>query len=438
MKKLIKRFVSFGTKCSKKNRPQWVKYILTYVLLILAFILTLTLAALMPSKNVKRNVALSLEDIVSNPEIGKVKHISLDKFTAAIMLNCAYSIDSTKLLESIMINNIGYNPDESNGVANANPFVDLSVNIMDRNVHYYEYARYWHGYLIYLRPLLVFLDYQAIGILFTIILCALAVYLAYLLWKKVDKIIGIILLVLLFAFSYHYLGLSLTYVPVWAISMVASTIIVKKEKLNCLSFFIIGALTSFFDLLTTPILTLGIPLLVQLIVSKDKMSFKKMLLICINWIAGYGLLWLSKWVISDLLYGNNIIMDAIKTIGERTGDSWNDEKIVYYKVLTNNIGKIKFETLFIFFMTIVSLIIKIKDKDKVSISKSEILKYLFIAVIPLLWYFVTQNHSYIHARYTYRNMFITLFSLAVLDYKILKSSLQIKNKVKIEKGSNKE
>ena len=154
MKKLIKRSVPFGTKCPKKNRPQWdkvncpkwVKYILTYVLLILAFISTLTLAALMPSKNVKRNVALSLEDIVSNPEIGKVKHISLDKFTAAIMLNCAYSIDNTKPLQSIMINNIGYNPDESNGVANANPFVDLSVNIMDRNVHYYEYARYWHGY----------------------------------------------------------------------------------------------------------------------------------------------------------------------------------------------------------------------------------------------------------------------------------------------------
>ena len=235
-------------------------------------------------------------------------------------------------------------------------------------------------------------------------------------------------MILLFAFSYHYLGLSLTYVPVWAISMVASTIIVKKEKLNCLSFFIIGALTSFFDLLTTPILTLGIPLLVQLIVSKDKMSFKKMLLICINWIAGYGLLWLSKWVISDLLYGNNIIMDAIKTIGERTGDNWNDEKIVFYKVLTNNIGKIKFETVFILFMTIASLIIKIKDRDKVSISKSEILKYLFIAVIPLLWYFVTQNHSYIHARYTYRNMFITLFSLSVLDYKILKSSINIKLK----------
>lgn len=424
MKKSIER----ETKSLKKNYIKGnicVKYILTYVFLILIFISILLLVALIPSKFIKRNIIFSFEDLISNSKIGILKIISLDKFTDAVMLNCAYSIDNTKPLESIMDDKISYNPDD--GIVLENPYENLRDALIDENIHYYKYARYWHGYLVYLRPLLLILDYQLIGILFTIILCALAAYLAYLLWKKVDKIIGILFLLLLFAFSYHYLGLSLTYVPVWIISMIVSIIIVNKGKLSYLSFFIIGAITSFFDLLTTPVLTLGIPLLVQLIVNKDKFTFKNMIIICINWVIGYVLLWLSKWVISDLLYGNNIIMDAIRAIKERTGNSWDSEKIVYYKVLISNIRNIIFETIFILLITLTSLIIAIKDKDKVNMTKSEILKYLFIALIPLVWYLITQNHSYIHARYTYRSMFITLFSMAVLDYKILKNSLQIRN-----------
>lgn len=172
-----------------------------------------------------------------------------------------------------------------------------------------------------------------------------------------------------------------------------------------------------------PILTVGMPILFYLIVKNDSISYKKLIKVVMAWALGYATIWATKWIVCDLLYKENIIQEAMKVIKKRSGSYSGSKKLTLLITIIININDIKFEALIIFFITIFSIII---DKiEKIKISNKEILQYLFIALIPIIWYTGTKNHSCIHPKYTYRDLFITILSCMILDYKILKQSLKL-------------
>ncbi len=410
---------------------QILKYVFTYIMLILAFISILVLTGLIPKRVIEENVRKSLEQLELEGfvrEMGIIKIMALDNFTDALMMDVSYTIDENNPLSSVMEDN--YSCDVKRGV-NAGPIVNLRETLENNSTTNYKYYRYWHGYLAYLRPLLCFFNYNGIRIIFTIILCGLAIRLLYLLCKKEDKFIALILLISLFMFSYQYCGMSLTYFPVLCISMISSIYIVKKRKINFMIFFIIGGLVSFFDLLTTPLLALGLPLVIYLIVNKEETTFKDMLIIAINWVLGYALIWISKWIIGEIILHENIINNAIENLIKRTGSVNGTRKIYLLETVIENTRRIEYEFIFTIFLTIFALIIK--KVENVKISKKEIFQFLIIAILPILWYATTKNHSIIHAKFTYRNMLLTIFSLLVLDYKIFRKSLQKECKEEKEK-----
>lgn len=409
-----------------------LKVVLIYVILIITFIISLSISALIPTDAIRDNVEISAEKLKGQSaafKVGTIKKVILDNFTDAVMINNAYSVDSTKPVQSVIINSLGYNPNK--GYPMKNPAIELISNLQEDDIEYYDYSRYWHGYLVYLRPLLVIFDYQTIRYLFMIILDILAGLLIYLVYKKVEKAISVILVISLLSVSYQYCGLSLTYFPVLFISIITSIYILLKREIKPTVFFIIGGLTSFLDLLTTPVLTLGVPLLMYLIVNKKEISFKMMILICLNWTLGYGMVWVSKWIIADPLYNKNIIQNALNALQERTSSNTEYKALTYTDTILDNIHNVRYEIVFIALLTIFSFIIL--KKEKVEISKKEIIQYLLIAIIPLVWYRFTLNHSAIHPKFTFRNMFLTIFTLLVLNYKII--SKQIKRREKIEKIS---
>ena len=402
-----------------------LNYIKIYIIMILVFITGLTLVALIPQENIKNNVKKSLETLEKEnlaQEVGIIKKTILDDFTDALMINISYSLDTKNPIKAIMEDNFGH---EERNVIQYKPVKDLKYNIENEDISYTNYSRYWHGYLIYLKPLLVIMDYTKIRILFTIILSALAIRQAYLLNKKMGKAYAIIFLIALFIVSYFYCGLSLTYFPVLAISIITSIYIVKKEKTNYTMFFVIGGLTSFFDLLTTPLLTLGLPILMYLIINKKEIKYKEIMIFTINWICGYGLIWASKWIISSIILNQNVIENALKALLKRSRsyDSVG-QKLTLFDTIMYNITNILYELFFIVFLTITALIIA--QKEKINISKKEIGQYLLISILPIIWYSLTINHSCIHPKFTYRNMLITILALSTLSYKIIEKSIHTK------------
>ena len=238
------------------------------------------------------------------------------------MVDTAYSIDNKDVLKSTMFMRHGYRAGANltlNDVnAPDNPIENLEKNVSETNTSYFEYFRYWHGYMLYLRPLLVLFNYSQIRAILVTIIIVLSILLVYLAYKKIDILTAIATLTTLVLANFWAIGLSLQYTATFMISLIASLyIVINKDKIKDISFvfFIIGMLTSFFDMFSTPMLTFGIPVVFWIAASKkEKYTLKGSFMVGFSWVLGYGLMWLSKWLMLDLLYNTGAIKDAISKI----------------------------------------------------------------------------------------------------------------------------
>ena len=172
-----------------------LKYFLAYIIMITVFILSIVAISLIPSEKIYENIRkssvtlLKEGDLLRYPSYRKIK---LDNYTDSLMLNNAYSINNKSPFESAMLvreNYIyGISAEATRDVLGEHIQTKAQVeeleNLINNNPdESHEYARYWHGYLVYLRPLLLLFDYSKIRIIILIVLIFLIARLLYNLYK---------------------------------------------------------------------------------------------------------------------------------------------------------------------------------------------------------------------------------------------------------------
>ena len=439
------------------------KYIMIYIILFAFFIVMLTLTSSIPTDKIYKNVKTSSEVLLREgnrliKEIPYRNHnMQFDNYTDALMINSAYSIDFKQPLYSAFVARKNYIPnitteiyEDSVGELRSsskyeyhNEVGELHDLVNGEKAESFEYARYWHGYLIVLRPLLVLFNINQFRIILSIVLVILAIILVSLISKKINFSTGIIFLTGLLGIEYFYLGYSLQGVFIFLIMMIVSIIILSrynKIKNLGLIFFITGMLTNFFDFLTVPIVTLMIPLIIYFLLkqSEESLNIKTIFVEGIKysfvWGIGYGLTWLTKWVLIDVLYNKNMISVAINQVLYRSTAKTNAKAYNIYSVINENfeyiIVPIFISILCTFSMINLKLILKKhtivkQDKEKIL---TVILPYAIILSIPFVWYALLQNHSYYHAFFTYRNLIITNICLNIIMVKIFSSYFKEENK----------
>ena len=100
-----------------------------------------------------------------------------------------------------------------------------------------------------------------------------------------------------------------------------------KEMGFFLFFFVVGMMENFFDFLTYPIITLGIPLILLLWmrVRDEKTDLKDNLLFTIwssiSWGVGYALTWIAKWGITTVVLGVRYFIRNLSVIEYRLNGS---------------------------------------------------------------------------------------------------------------------
>lgn len=418
------------------------KCLIIFILLICSFVALLTLTSCISSKSMVNNVEKSSQILLKegNRKIIYIPYrktkMEFDNYTDALMINTAYSIDSRTPLFSAFVARKNFIPDitteiyqdqagelrSSSKYKYHNEVGELNDLINNEKAESFEYARYWHGYLIILRPLLVMFNLTQIRMILTCILITLFIIFTILLYKRTDIITAIIFFTSLLGVEYFYLGFSMQGIFVFLIMMIASIIILcKYSKIKNYSafFFIIGMLTNFFDFLTVPILTYTIPMIVLFTIKYMKENFeiklilKEILVYGITWGIGYGLTWASKWILTDLIFGRNMFLTALKQVFYRSAGT---EKISIFNVINQNINYMYISFFISIFFTVLTILIKIwiegkkfsfKEQDKKIHTYNIILIYLLIGIIPYIWYTLLRNHSYYHAFFTYRNLLIS-------------------------------
>lgn len=106
-----------------------------------------------------------------------------------------------------------------------------------------------------------------------------------------------------------------------------------------INFLVIGSVTAFMDLLTEPLVTLGIPLAVYFLLTEKKNKMIKeniitFIKLCVCWAIGYGSTWATKWIITSIICNRSMIQNAIIQAKYRT----ENQSISYVKVLERNLS----------------------------------------------------------------------------------------------------
>ena len=385
--------------------------------LVAAGYLALVCVYALPTGSIQENVmeaANIIEMEESHPElIYGHQDTMLDNLTDSIMMGTArYEGTESIFQEALLANRKTVNDMMDSEILAA----EVSGEDLEGEVS--SYGRYWHGYLLYLKPLLMVLNYGQIRYLITFIQFALFVAVLYLLIKK-NKEKHIIP----FAAAYLFLNpaalsLSLQYLPASVITMLQFVIIIRQEEryrkdyiIWIYHFFIVGCLISYFDFLTYPLLTLGMPLVFLLTEKRQsiKESVKAFVGSCAAWGAGYAMMWGSKWVLGTLLTKENMIADALGNVLLRVGATESDANASIVEVIVKNISANKLCLLAVVLVCIILVGQRIVKKHPVNLKNINI-GVLLCAALPFMWYAVVSNHSYIHYWFTYRVLAVSIYA----------------------------
>lgn len=330
----------------------------------------------------------------------------LDNFSEFIMLEMAVFTHYDSVVENAMLN--PYH--ESNEPMNA---LRACLNGDDLQVD--SYSRYWHGYLVYLKPLLTVFSVGTIRLL----IGSFQLFLTFLIAIQLSRHQALIpFLVLLVSICFPTVFISLQYTSCSMIALVTSYAVLKSHPDGMdlhIGFLMLaaGMATAFFDFLTFPLLTLMMPLSMWLLVNHEHFSVKILLLSIIAWGLGYVGMWTGKWLVASLLTHQNLLNDVTLQLKLRTSatDVYGTDIPVTSALF--NCTRLVFTPVVLFFFSICvvySLINSIRQKT-IFLHTNTRLALLTIVFIPVIWMIITCNHSLVHKAYTYRTLSSAVFPL---------------------------
>ena len=253
-----------------------------------------------------------------------------------MMTAAAYNVDNFETL-----------PDDLQAYLDAR---DRGLAGVDTGLEPFSYARYWHGYLIWLRPLLLVLTYGQVRVVNYIVFFALAGALLWRLWKVCGRWPAVWFAASQLAVSAFFAPRQVQFFTCFAIGYAACLWVLAKPRAAgtlAVGLVAVGVCTSFLDLLVTPILTLGLPLTVWLLdprVPGGQAPLRRCGAVAggaVCWGAGYALCWASKWVLAGLVTGQDIVGDALHQAAVRTSaDTWHGMELTW-----GNIFRFVYDTL---------------------------------------------------------------------------------------------
>ena len=189
-----------------------------------------------------------------------------------------------------------------------------------------------------------------------------------------------------------------------------------QDKIKLYLFFtLIGICTAFFDFLTYPLATFGMVAVLYFLL-RDSLPVKNTLFdigctfTC--WLGGYGCRWSGKWVVGSLLTKTNMIREGLASVATRTSHESGRGEFPIIKAAGKNILEFIRNPLMLlavaFIVVLVVLMIKRLSKTRLNVTAA--IPFAIILILPVLWYLLAANHSFVHYKITYRTLIVTAFA----------------------------
>jgi len=399
--------------------------------IILGFLLLLAVYSLPiapMAKNVKASIpALNGEWASEGPNEQLVPGYlttQLDNSTdAAMMLHAVHESEQTLTMRAVQ---------GSRYISEGSAFHTLQMygEVGSEGLESFPVSRYWHGYLLFLKPLLMVFSYMDIRMLLTIVQgCMMTGVIAGLCRRRLGRLTPCFILSLL-CITPMAAGFSLQYSTAFCTLLGAMLLLLylppSRFDGNRLSIFflLVGMFTSFVDYLTYPVATFGMPFVLCVFLfpaNKVADEWKRFIACGLCWALGYFGMWAGKWILAGI-FGREpwFWANLLAKISERSSDVTGQVRISYFDVLKAVLSIfVKRVYLMVGVVAVVGWIAMVirgrcKGYSMPSAAPGKWSVLACVALLPFAWFFCTQNHTYNHAYFTARTVAVSAFAATAL------------------------
>lgn len=293
-----------------------------------------------------------------------------------------------------------------------------------------DYERYWHGYVVLLRPLLSVMDYYTLRRLLHALFWILAALGMAQLSRRVHPSMGAVLLLALAVLHSQILPMSPQYFVCFGIALSAMNLLLCWEPRRPLSawrlllfFALTGSVTSFLDLLTVPLITFALPMLALLLYDRgrERKPLAALIQCAIAWLIGFCFNWILKWFWSTVILGEDEFGWAITQSGIRIGKSQAFPQ-TQLAALGQNLSAL-LSVLGILYLLACAALLLLALLRRQHANLPLVGALALLALAPYGWYFALANHSQVHTWFTYRAQLSSLLicfaiPLALADFQL--------------------
>ena len=344
----------------------------------------------------------------------------LDGYTDAIMMQTAvYVRDENPLKAAMRCSRMEFSEGKLAPADSLKQYV-----YGNRSGQVLDYARYWHGYLLFLKPLLLFFSLSDIRMLNGALQLILACAVLLTAYRKRGLRLALPLGLALLAINPISTALSMQYSSIYYLTLLGALVMLLTEswdrKWGYLVFLFLGVGTAFFDFLTYPACAVGICLGLQALMSQSNRRDRLLKTIGSGtaWAFGYGGMWSGKWLAASLITGTNALSDAMEQIQYRSGGivtaAEGGAEATFGAVVSRNLGVFINPAAVLILLALLGVLVwlLLTKRCRFAPEKSSFLSLLIVFAVPFIWYFLVRNHSMVHYWMTHRNLAAAAFALS--------------------------
>ena len=429
-----------------------IKTALVGALTIVCCIFLLVLSACIPRERIQHHSEISAKFFAEREPfitlIGNCINSIQDNYSDTVLCDIAYCIDTTHPLSSAIQAKYAQGEYEE-------AYEGYLAAVNGTKEPNREYGRYWHGSIVFIRPLLMIMHIGMIRVLCGGIIMILQLSIVVILIKKKKKAFTVCWLLALLLVHPWMFFTSLEYGTAFLTASAASlAMLLKKDHTDAstMPFFVaFGVITCFVDFLTTETLTFTLPMLLLLVerMSVDEVGERKLhgsvkvinteaISVIKNgfcWLGGYLTMFAIKLVLLTAVAGVDIMKSSmdegllrlggeVRTanistapvvgIGKQlSGAIWHNLACLY----PTHAGKMTASgvCLVTLWIVVIGLAAVYLLRDQIDMGK--ILSIGMVAMLPYMRFMVLSNHSYVHFFITYRAQMVTIVAFLFFVYK---------------------
>lgn len=313
-----------------------------------------------------------------------------------------------------------------------------------------RYGRYWHGYVVVLRPLMLVFDLAEVRLVnlgTQFLLFGVFVFLIYFETKKLRYLF--LSFLAYFVLGPSSLACNMQYSSIYYVAIISGIVAIFAKKYINLNnryiylFLITGMVTSYIDFLTYPLLAWGIPATVVIALyeirgkdNKQRYVFVdkivQLILSAIAWIAGYIGMWAGKWLLG-VIRADNDIWAQVKHETPLMIGSEVSNPLLRMQSFFKNWNHLTFKP-FVVIFTIAFLLWAIAIIRKGVVKDYRIPAFVIMIFSAPVWYVVGYAHTWGHHIFTWRITLTTVIATLMIaclstDYSGNKEAVLLKNRL---------